>query len=80
MALHFNHTVCHSHPSDDSGWLSPMIGPSILHFGDVNMTSAVLEGVFNGFLRAVYVEPVDSQKQTAQRSMRADESLALSKI
>jgi hypothetical protein len=28
-----------------------MIGPSILHFGDVNMTSAVLKGLFIGFLR-----------------------------
>ena len=47
MALHFNHTVGHSHPFDDSSSFSPIIGPSILHFGDVNKTCAVLEGVFN---------------------------------
>jgi hypothetical protein len=40
MALHFNHIVCYSCPADDSGWLSPMIGPSMSHLSDVNGRSA----------------------------------------
>jgi hypothetical protein len=43
MALYFNLAVCHSDLSDDSGWLSPMIEPPILHFRYVNMTSALLQ-------------------------------------
>jgi hypothetical protein len=44
-----------------------MIGPSIVHFGNVNMTSAVMKGDFNGSLRTVCVEPVDSQNNWHQR-------------
>jgi hypothetical protein len=44
-----------------------MIRPSIVHFGDVNMTSAVMKGDFHGFLRTVCGEPVDSQKQWCRR-------------
>jgi hypothetical protein len=57
MALHFNHVVCHSHPSDDSGWWSPMIGPSMLHFGDVNMTIVLSwRGSFQWVFTYFYVE------------------------
>jgi hypothetical protein len=37
------------------------------HFGDVNMTSAVMKGDFNGFLRAVRAEPADSQNNWRRR-------------
>jgi hypothetical protein len=46
-----------------------MIGPSIVHFGDVNMTSAVMKGDFNGFLRTVCVEPSDSQNNWRRRQL-----------
>jgi hypothetical protein len=39
-ALHFNNVVRCSRPLEDSGWLSPMIGPSMSHLSDVIGLSA----------------------------------------
>jgi hypothetical protein len=43
----------------------------MLHFGDVNMMTAVLKGVFNGFLCAVRAEPVETKTTGALQFMGA---------